>query len=1047
MATKKPSGQKIGRSGNAFTFSWKRGDSKYTAQQVQYNIGAGWRASGGIAKGTTSKTEWFNLSNTITSVSFRVRGKKGKAWSAYVSATYTLYAPYAPNITAQLDENTPQKCTFEVKTASPGNDSRPFVTSYWESILVPNCDTSDGSKLDWGAEAIDKRTGSDGADYSVAITEDSETLAVKNYIPTEDTEVDHKKWYYIRSGTDPNYTYTLVENPTGNPKEQGWYERTDSYTRWFRARSKGPAGYSAWTYSSHIYASPFRAKITSMTVAQDGAGYEGTVFWESQANTANPIQSSVVQYAMCVPEAGMVPPNGTSWNDLGQVADMSQDNTNGTKNRKDGLGFSIDGVLKDDECLFLRVNTKWDNRTTYGEAKLAYVGKLKEPSNVSVDFNTNTISATNESQVSDSQLAVIYRDGEDSFIIGIIPRGSGQVVVRPPQSTSQNIGYGVFAFVGEYTRTPRADEVTSYEITNVMSSIEVWQGGGGGTGSMPVKPENVKCSSTSVPNTVRVLWDWTWEDATRAVLSWADHEDAWWSTDAPQTYEINNPHASFWNIGGLATGKTWYIRVRLDQVLEETTTEGPWSDIIPITLSSEPVVPTLTLGDSKGVVSVDEDITLFWNFESSDGTEQADAKLYADDDKEPVASVTSERQITIRPSAIGWNAGEAHSLRLVVTAMSGKASSVGDPINVIIVPAVKAEITATTLDTATQEEEERLGSKNVLRDMPFSITCTGAGEVGRTTVSISRAENYPLDRPDESRFNGFEGESIAIKTITGEGQVEFDVSDLIGSLDDGAKYNLRLVVKDEYGQTDTVEMTFGVAWEHQATMPEGTVEMVYDGLYAKLTPIAVEGMSETDTCDIYRLSTDEPELVIKGGTFGTVYVDPYPAIGGGYRFVCVTKNGDYITAENDIAYIDVESGFEHKKSIIDFDGEQVQIYYNVDVSHNWEKDFVATRYLGGSVKGDWNEGVEKSTSVSTVALTKYDVETVAGLRSLAEFAGICNLRTVGGASFKADMQVSESDSHKDGGEVLSYSISCTRVDAEEIDGMTLAQWSEGDELE
>lgn len=47
------------------------------------------------------------------------------------------------------------------------------------------------------------------------------------YKATEDEEVQLDKWYFTRSGTDPNYVYTIVNNPTGNPSTQGWYEITN----------------------------------------------------------------------------------------------------------------------------------------------------------------------------------------------------------------------------------------------------------------------------------------------------------------------------------------------------------------------------------------------------------------------------------------------------------------------------------------------------------------------------------------------------------------------------------------------------------------------------------------------------------------------------------------------------------------------------------------------------------------------------------------------------------------------------------------------------
>ena len=45
-----------------------------------------------------------------------------------------------------------------------------------------------------------------------------------DYKLTEDPSVVPDKWYFTRSGTSPNYIYTVVKSPTGDPSAQGWYE-------------------------------------------------------------------------------------------------------------------------------------------------------------------------------------------------------------------------------------------------------------------------------------------------------------------------------------------------------------------------------------------------------------------------------------------------------------------------------------------------------------------------------------------------------------------------------------------------------------------------------------------------------------------------------------------------------------------------------------------------------------------------------------------------------------------------------------------------------
>lgn len=48
-----------------------------------------------------------------------------------------------------------------------------------------------------------------------------------SYQLTSDTDVNPDKWYFIRTGTSPDYAYQVVSNPSGDPSAQGYYELTD----------------------------------------------------------------------------------------------------------------------------------------------------------------------------------------------------------------------------------------------------------------------------------------------------------------------------------------------------------------------------------------------------------------------------------------------------------------------------------------------------------------------------------------------------------------------------------------------------------------------------------------------------------------------------------------------------------------------------------------------------------------------------------------------------------------------------------------------------
>ena len=270
-----------------------------------------------------------------------------------------------------------------------------------------------------------------------------------------------------------------------------------------------------------------------------------------------------------------------------------------------------------------------------------------------------------------------------------------------------------------------------------------------------------------------------------------------------------------------------------------------------------------------------------------------------------------------------------------------------------------------------------------------------------------------------------------------------NLADLIGRLDDGAPYRLTATVSDGLGQSSDASVDFWVAWDHQAIIPDGTVTIDTDHLAAMLVPVAPTGTVQGDVCDIYRLSVDRPQLIYADATFGETYVDPYPTLGdyGGYRFVFKSKEGDYINADNEMAWTDIATEIEYGSNIIDFGTGRVELEYNVDVSNSWSKDFKETKYLGGSIQGDWNPAVSRSSSVGAVAIVAEDPETIEAVRRLAVYPGLCHIRTKEGSSYPADVQVSESYAVSNGHKIADFSLKITRVDSEELDGMTLAEWN------
>ena len=327
-----------------------------------------------------------------------------------------------------------------------------------------------------------------------------------------------------------------------------------------------------------------------------------------------------------------------------------------------------------------------------------------------------------------------------------------------------------------------------------------------------------------------------------------------------------------------------------------------------------------------------------------------------------------------------------------------------------------------------------------LTEMPLSVTVTGAGTAGRTLLAIKRAEDYFLERPDEDESGGFEGDTIIQISQDGEDQILIERDALIGKFDDGATYRIIATITDNLGQVAEAEKLFTVRWEHQAVMAQGTAE-IQDGI-ALIRPTMPSGALESDHVDIYRLSTDKPELLYENAAFGETYVDPHPTIGefGGYRLVLVTANGDYITEQDTPSWIDIPAGLETLFQYIDFDGRHLIVKYNVDLDSSYQKQFTVTRYLGGRVEGHWEQGVIKNGGIKGVVPLDLDPETYEQLNRLGRYLGRCRVRTKAGANYVADIQVSENSTYNSPAHPHSITLTITKVDNVTPDGLTLADW-------
>lgn len=1036
-ATKQPKGLTVTRKGNKFTFSWKIADKDYDAgARIKITNRKKVLVNGPVSGKTTSYTYTYNLHNPAPGLTFMVQGRRRDdddetySMSKFTTMRWDFSIPAIPRITYTLNDAYTNSGTFSWSIPN-GESWHGICTGYeWETILIKDWNDSDPKKIPsslW--KSATKGSKNDVFSGSWSKIEDSSLFVGSKY----------------------------------------------SYTRWFRARSIGPKGKSDWGYAHHTYALPLPATniVAKVNAKGQANGYIGTVTWNATWNFMHPINSSTVEYAIARPETTSQIINGRrviswdcpsspSWKEAGSVKGASNNN---------GLTFSIDEYIDPDYVVFVRIINIYD-RSIPSHEIFASGGQLYLPDPTKVNISTMdpvtrkvTVSAENPSDLSESYLRVLLlkdKDNREAYdTVGIITKNDSNVnIVIPEGYSGDDVVIGVQTYLADYNVRESGGEILPADdlrFTNIKMTSRniVW------SGSNVQAPPDIQLVPVN-SETVRVIWSWDGKDIDQTELSWADHDDAWESTNEPTSYTVNNTHNGQWNISGLGVG-TWYIRARFIRVYGENVTYGPWSDIKSIKLSSAPAIPSLTLYPET--ITPDGDVTAYWAYVSTDGTSQMQADICeavpnAETGEftygQSIARAETAQHVTLFAADQGWKAGEKHYLAVRVISASGEQSNGwSTPVAISIADAVNAEIVSTSLKEVEIESGDDTITELSLTQMPLTVNVSGVGTDGKTTITIERAEYYILDRPDEETSSGFEKETIYVNTFDGDGEFTIEQSDLIGMLDDGAAYNLVVSVRDSYGQASEIDpIEFHVHWEHQAVVPIGTYTINHDYDVAILSPKVPAGttLEEGDVCDIYRLSIDKPKLVYQGASFGTRYVDPYPAIGenGGYRFVYRTLNGDYTTREGTMAWNDARGDILKTFGVmINYGEDRVVLPYNVSLNNKWSKDFQKTSYLGGNVQGDWNPTVERTGSISTVGIVNRefgsddDNAMIEAVRRLAIYPGVCHIRTPDGSSFSGNVNVSEDRDEKMINNLAKYSLEITKVDEETLDGLTYDEWIAG----
>ena len=972
------------------------------------------------------------------------------------------------------------------------SDTKDYVASAWSSSSYTyKVEKPNAPSLSVNNVSANKTTFT----WSANKSDTSTKWYYRSYYRTkcDDKPNDNSKgWGKWTVASSSSYTYT--DNKTGK-------------TRVFQIKSIGPAGYSAVKTAKHYLGTAFVAKWDSpqYSVTKYSSYYKMT-YNVVISGATNRTENVVPQYFIGTPTSAIGCPADASWVDGTTYSYNSKKTkyqlpitTNTLVGYDECLWARIktthDGIDTFSEALRVRTGSLTAPSLTVSMGTPTTSGFTVT---ITVDDAGTDVPGT----YMEVYLERASMPGEENYIrIGTIPNGTSSRAITSTENITGEVGYaiqvrnvsqdGSIMKSGYYTYStsmPSAPTLNPPELTTTTGKVHLtwtnnWASSTGVIIAWTDDPDN--WMSNEDPETYEIedlVNEWfitgletgkTWYFRVRNVNKTDDGETLTpWS--AERTVELTSaPVAPVLELSDEVITEDGMVTAYWSFVSSDSSTQ----------IAAEIVEATFTGGD--------------WDDEEEEWTEAT--WTYG----RVVGSTSTEQHIDIYAREQGWANGSTVYLALQTRSGSGSASVYSDPVPLVIAAKPTVTISATdfvstetlterfladgTTDTflcaytMTGEPEVTVdgdeatvtsytdgevvlsaapaeGSdvyitysttdNHIMTEVPFELTVLTTGS-SALSVAIERAETYQMVRPNGVVTDGPAGETIYVYNDSADPDqtITINMNDLIGTLDDGAWYYLIAKASNDYGQNAQDVIPFKVHWAHQAWAPTATFITDTTNYIARITPVAGADYALGDTCDIYRIGIDNPELVVTGGTFGTEYVDPYPSFGpdSGYEIVTVTKYGDYITEDDTFASFDttetdppVYTQLDSNLMIIDFDGQRAELEYNITLDNSWTKDFKRTTYLGGHVAGDHNRAVTRDLSSSTVLVKGGDSDMQALMRALARYTGICHVRTPDGSSFAADVQVTEGMAFNSG--VVDYNLKIQKVDTNGTDGMTYADW-------
>lgn len=464
-----------------------------------------------------------------------------------------------------------------------------------------------------------------------------------------------------------------------------------------------------------------------------------------------------------------------------------------------------------------------------------------------------------------------------------------------------------------------------------------------------------KCiaKSSSVDGTISVYLEWkSVTAATSYEIEYATNKNYFDLTDQTTTVSVYN--VTKWEIFGLATGQEYFFRLRAKNSSNE---KSKWSAVSSVVLGEPPAAPTTW--SSTTTAMVDDPLYLYWVHNSKDGSSQTWARialeLYVDGDLKQNYTIEQKNSEDIEErdktssfdltAYLQENESSLYSEGLQIkwrVCTSGVTNEFGEwsivrAIDINAKPSVTLTVTDPNGTIGIDSEE--------LTAYPIMVSATTSPSTQAPIgfhLTITSDDIYETvdDIGNDKMVNT--GEEVYSKYFDVNTDLE-DVALTAGDVDleNGVSYTLTCIASMDSGLTAEESLTFTVAWDEIAYIPNA--EIVYDPetVITHIHPYCNEYTSTfykvIKSFNRYTLTNETTSITI-GDPVNGVFTTTGEQVYFGTTDVEIDENGN-VTGGEEVYYYEEQTGTPIEGVLLsvyrrEFDGSFTELATGIDNTKN-----------------------------------------------------------------------------------------------------------------